>query len=102
MGHEVLAMVDSGEAALQAVRLGLPDIILMDIKIEGPIDGIETVIEIKKIAEIPVIYTSGNSDPSTLKRAQDSGCEAFLVKPIIETELKNEIDKVLAKTKPNI
>jgi CheY-like chemotaxis protein len=95
MGYDVIGVVDNAEAALQIVNAGLPDVVLMDIKIEGHLDGIETMREIKKIADVPVIYTSGNSDSSTLNRAKEIGYNAFLVKPVIESELRNEIEKIV-------
>jgi CheY-like chemotaxis protein len=96
MGFEVVASVPDGITAIEAVKKYLPDVIIMDVRIEGPIDGIETMVEIQKFSQVPVIYSTGNSEPSIFKRAKETNIKGFLIKPINYSELEviiNNIDK---------
>ena len=70
LGYEVIGIASSGEEALKKVRKTLPDLILMDIKIDGKYDGIETAARIKENHDIPIIYLTAYSDQDTLTRAK--------------------------------
>lgn len=83
LGHNVLAKVTSGEDAISAAQEHRPDIILMDIRLQGEMDGIEAMSEIRERGEnIPVIYITGNSDESYRKRVEKMKPLDFLTKPI--------------------
>jgi response regulator of citrate/malate metabolism len=84
---EVIGCVDNGEDAIEIAKKLRPDFILMDIRIEGEKDGIETATIIN--SDIPIIYASANSDAKTVDRAKKTNMLAFLVKPIIKSELLN-------------
>ncbi|MCE3280969.1 MAG: hypothetical protein K0S44_3160 [Bacteroidetes bacterium] len=90
-GFEVVT-VGSGKAAINAVKDFSPDLIVMDIRIEGDMDGIETMIEIEKFASIPVVYCTGNSEEAIIDRARKTNMKGFLVKPINNTELEEIIN----------
>lgn len=105
MGYEVVATTDSGEEALDMVREKKPDIILMDVKLKGSWDGIETVKEIRKNFSIPIIYLSGCSDGESRKRAEALGFSGFLSKPLQINDLQKAFDEALKKehiNKPEI
>ncbi|MDX1629900.1 MAG: response regulator [Fulvivirga sp.] len=92
MGHEVLGVHAKGESAITAVDEMPVDLILMDIMLEGQIDGIEAMRAIQsKHESIPVIYITGNSDESTKSRASKTNFEAYLVKPITYSQLQQII-----------
>jgi CheY-like chemotaxis protein len=93
-GYEVVASVPSGTAAINATKTFLPDIIIMDIRIEGDMDGIETMMEIQKFSNVPVIYSTGNSESAILDRAKATNMKGFLVKPIDYNEMIKLIDSV--------
>ena len=86
---EVIGCVDNGEDAIEIAKNLHPDFILMDIRIEGEKDGIETATIINN--DIQIIYASGNSDEKTVERAKKTNMLAFLVKPILESELHDII-----------
>jgi CheY-like chemotaxis protein len=96
LGHTVLEVQASGQGAIDAVSVSKPNLIIMDIKLMGSIDGIQTMIEIRKFSEIPVIYVSGNSDESVKLKAQATQSSEFMSKPIDLFELKERINKALA------
>jgi CheY-like chemotaxis protein len=87
LGHEVLASVSSGEAALEAVRLGFPDLVLMDIRLDGELDGIETARLMRQKADVPVIFVSAYVDAQTRRRAAETAPLAFVAKPLDEIDL---------------
>lgn len=94
LGHQVVATARDGETALRHVENFSPDIVLMDIRIKGEWDGIETTRRIKMNHSVPIVYLSGSSYPNSRDRAQQIGYEGFLTKPIQINQLKQAFDKV--------
>lgn len=88
LGYQVVSIVDSGEAAIVQSRQFNPDLVLMDIILQGRINGIDAANEIKKEQNIPIIYLTALSDGDTLREAQKSGPFGYIVKPFIERELE--------------
>ena len=82
---------------LEAAQSDKPDLMLMDIMIQGDIDGIETATKIRTILDIPVIYLTANADESTLERAKVSDAFGYLIKPFEEKELNTTIEMALYK-----
>jgi len=99
MGYEVLRIVSNGEMAIKTALSEKPDLILMDIMIQGDMDGIETASKILAHSSIPVIYLTANADESTLERAKVSDAFAYLIKPFEERELNTTIEMALYKHK---
>jgi CheY-like chemotaxis protein len=93
LGHKVIKAVKSGEEAIEFALNSDIDIILMDIRLKGEIDGIDTLIEINKTKAIPAIYVTGNSDDETKTRAEKTNMIAFCVKPFSYEELEQIIGK---------
>lgn len=98
-GYEIAGTVPSGEEALGYVESSIPDLILMDIKLEGEKDGITTAREISKSFDIPIIFTSAYSDESTLESAKDVFPYGYIVKPYAERDLEPVIKMALNKHK---
>jgi CheY-like chemotaxis protein len=96
-GAEIIGVATDSESAFRQAVMNRPDIILMDIRLDGDADGIETAQAIQNVYPIPVIYVSGNSDDRTLERAALTNMLAFLVKPITPDELQ----KVFAEFNKN-
>jgi CheY-like chemotaxis protein len=82
LGHNVLDKVSTGEEAVEKALMLKPDLILMDVRLAGKIDGIEAMEQISTLADIPVIYVSGNTDKANFERAKKTNCLEFLTKPI--------------------
>lgn len=93
MGHTVLAKVTKGKDAIQAAKDHNPDIILMDIRLQGEMDGIEAMSEIRQDSDVPVIFVTGNSDETYRKRVEESDPLDFLTKPITISDLNRSFDK---------
>lgn len=97
LGYEVAGIATSGEDAIRMVEEDRPDLILMDIILDGEMDGIETAREIHNRHSIPVIYLTANADEATVTRARDTAPHAYITKPTNERELFSNIDTALYK-----
>ena len=97
MGYKVVAHAASGDDALRQIKAYRPDVILMDIHIHGPIDGIETASRIPSDLQVPVIYLTVSSKSETLDRASTTKPYGYLVKPFSERELHATIQMALAR-----
>jgi two-component system, response regulator PdtaR len=96
MGHEVPAIIDSGDAVLAAVLVHKPDLILMDIKLRSFIDGVDAIKRVKLICDIPVIYLTAYPSKGSQDRADRTSPVAYLVKPISDTLLRESIERALS------
>lgn len=90
-GYEVLSVVHSGEEAVKKAITLQPDLILMDIILQGKMDGVDAARKIKEFLDVPVLYLTAleTVDLNRLKSTKGSG---YLVKPISEGELLNNIE----------
>ncbi len=96
-GYGVLSAVPSGEAALSLLCARKPDLVLIDIKLAGKLDGIEVAHYIRKVADVPVIYLTAYADDILIKRARETLPYSYLVKPVKERELIATIEIALHK-----
>ncbi len=101
MGYEVLDAVESGEEALEVVAQDPPDLVLMDIQLEGDLDGIDTAHMISKQQAIPIIYLTSNTDERTFNRAKLTQPHGFLSKPFRLTDIKHSIDLAFLDDNPS-
>lgn len=95
LGYTVVGVASSG---VDAIRLGgehRPDLILMDIKLKGAMDGIEAARSIQERFDIPVIYLTAFSDDETLERARHTLPLAYLIKPFVSTDLRAAVELAL-------
>ncbi|MCC5629300.1 PAS domain S-box protein [Nostoc sphaeroides CHAB 2801] len=96
-GYTVPVIASSGEEAINKAIEISPDLVLMDIKLKGSMDGIEAAEEIYKRLDIPVIYLTAYADEKTLERAKITEPFAYLIKPFKERELQTNIEITLIK-----
>jgi PAS domain S-box-containing protein len=87
LGYSVVAIAASGEEAILKARELQPDIVLMDIRLEGEIDGIQAAQQIWNELQIPIIYATGYSDKATVDRATETELFGYVLKPIKESDL---------------
>ncbi|WP_341530808.1 ATP-binding protein [Nostoc sp. UHCC 0302] len=99
LGYSITNTAFSGEDAINKVRENPPDLILMDIKLKGKIDGIEAAEEIHKYIDIPIIYLTAYADEKTLERAKVTVPFGYIIKPFKERELQINIEISLTKYK---
>ncbi len=98
LGYEVCAIASYGMEALESVKINSPDLILMDIKIKGEMDGIETAEKIKSTFNLPVIFLTGKPNEDFLQRAKKTEPCGYLVKPYNFSDLHATIEIALYKS----
>lgn len=98
LGYEVSGIFASGEAVLESVESLMPDLVLMDLKLQGKLDGIETAEIIKKMYKIPVILLTAYADNNTLQRAKELGPFGYIIKPFESRELHITIEMAIYRS----
>lgn len=98
MGYSILSIVSSGEEAIEKVKENEPDLILMDIMLDGEIDGIEAADMIRSFSNIPIIFLTAYSDEKILERAKITEPFGYIIKPFKERELQINIEIALYKS----
>ena len=99
LGYAVVDVVDSGEEAIERAADLSPDLILMDIRLAGVIDGIEAAEQIRDRFDIAAVYLTAHADEATLQRAKLTGPFAYLLKPVEERALHTAVEVALYKHK---
>jgi CheY-like chemotaxis protein len=97
MGYSVAGTVSTAEDAIKMAGEARPDLILMDIRIQGEKDGIAAAEMINSLYHIPIVYLTAHSDDKTLERAVKTQPYGFLIKPFRERELHSTIEIALYK-----
>ncbi len=97
--YTVTSMPSSGEVAIQNAEKDKPDLVLMDIVLEGEMDGIEAADEIRSRFNIPIIYLTAYADEKILERAKITKPSGYIVKPFINEDLKIAIEIALYRHK---
>jgi hypothetical protein len=101
MGYTVPAVAFSGRDAIQQVDRLRPDLVLMDIRLKGGVDGIAAAEEIQRRFRVPVVYATAYADDVTLARAKVTEPLGYLLKPFTERELRTAIETALHKHRAN-
>ncbi|AFZ44992.1 response regulator receiver protein [Halothece sp. PCC 7418] len=97
MGYEVMGRLASGEEAIELIQQERPDLVLMDINLQGEMDGIETATKLYKDHNLPVIYLTAYAGQSTLERAKESKPYGYILKPFKERELHAAIEIAISR-----
>jgi CheY-like chemotaxis protein len=87
-GYAVTAIVASGQQALEEAERSIPDLVLMDINLEGEMNGIETARALRERFTIPVIYLVAHSDNGLADEADLTDPVGYIVKPFEELAFK--------------
>lgn len=90
-GYDVVGVAYSGETAVELAQKHHPDLILMDIVLKGPLNGVDAAKEIRSL-DIPVVFLSAHSEGSTMERAREVEPYGYLIKPFDEKELLFSIE----------
>jgi len=97
LGCCVCAAASSGEEAIRKAGATRPDLVLMDIMLKGPMDGIDTATRIKELYRIPVVYLTAFGDDELLQRAKISEPSGYIMKPYRDRELQIAIEIAIYK-----
>ena len=94
-GYQVVGKAETYEEAMVFFMEKKPDLALVDIRIDGALDGIETVSRFNAIRPIPIVYLTAYADENTIKRAKESYPAAYVLKPFDERSLQLTIEFAL-------
>jgi CheY-like chemotaxis protein len=97
-GFVIAGMASSGIEALTVAGQTRPDLALVDIKLAGPMDGIEVALLLRSRFGVPSIFLSGTADPQVMQRARDAAPLGFLEKPFRPSQVFNALQRALART----
>ncbi|HEX2865538.1 MAG TPA: PAS domain S-box protein [Ignavibacteriales bacterium] len=97
LGYTVCGLASSAEEAVKRILEVKPQLVLMDIGLDGPADGITAAAEIKSKLDVPLIYLTANSDEGTFNRAKVTGPFGYVLKPFDERDLQTTIEMALYK-----
>ncbi|MDZ7385371.1 MAG: response regulator, partial [candidate division KSB1 bacterium] len=95
LGYQVVGIAASGEDAIAKAQRERPDLVLMDIKLKGEMDGVQAAEEIRRHLDIPVVYLTAYSDETTLQRAKITQPFGYVLKPFEERELHTAVEMAL-------
>ncbi len=96
LNFDIVSVVDNGEDALIEYDLYKPDLMLVDIHLNGEMTGIDVVSKIKEKTDLPIIYLTGDLDSDVIQKCKDTFPSAYLKKPIDLEQLKVTIEIVLS------
>lgn len=97
IGYEIADIITSGEEAVKKAPDILPDLILMDIRLNGKMMGTEAAVKIKEEIDVPIVFLTAYADDKNIEMAKDSEPYGYLVKPFYEKELHTTIEMALHK-----
>lgn len=95
LGYDVVAVVNTGKKAIEKAEKEHPDLILMDIRIKGGMDGVEAADTIRSRCEIPIVFLTAFLDEERLEKAKLTMPFGYLLKPVQKRDLKVTIEMAL-------
>lgn len=99
LGYVVCGLADTGEEAVALADRTRPDVVLMDIRLPGRLDGVEAAARIRQSLGAPVVFLSAHSDAQTLRRAGEAGPYGYVGKPFEDRELTTALEIALYKSR---
>lgn len=96
-GYDVRGVAADGESAVSLVEHEKPDLVLMDIHLQGPQDGVATAQALMERFGVPVVYLTAHGDPRTIDRARSTEPMGYLLKPFKKPDLENVVNIALAR-----
>ncbi|MDJ0388735.1 response regulator [Roseomonas sp. E05] len=97
IAHTVIGLSVSGEEAIAIAAAERPDIVLMDLRLEGRMDGVDAARHLREAFQIPVIFLTAYADPETVRRASQAEPQGYLLKPFEDLQLFTTIELALRK-----
>ena len=95
LGYRVVDTVAEGEKVVAAVLEHNPDLVLMDLRLAGALDGIAAARQIAQVRDVPIVFLTAHSDPETLAQACLTGPFGYILKPFDERELHTQLEIAL-------
>jgi PAS domain S-box-containing protein len=99
LGFEVTDKVASADEAMKSAAANRPDLVLMDVRIRGALDGIETAELLRRDYDVPVAFLTAHGDQETVERAKRTSPSGFLLKPFKQAELYSVVEIALYRAR---
>lgn len=96
-GYTVAALVGRSDEVIPAVQAHRPSVVLMDVRLRGPVDGVTLAEEIFVCEDTPIVFLSAFSDRDIVSRAAQSGAYGYLTKPVTIAALVSTIEMAICK-----
>jgi CheY-like chemotaxis protein len=100
LGYAVVALAASGVEAIQKALTLRPDVMLMDIRLQGPMDGVEAARQIRASVRVPVIFMTAYVDEETTQRLKAMSPWGYLHKPFTIQLVQSRLEQVLSGSQP--
>jgi CheY-like chemotaxis protein len=97
LGFSIVAAVGSAEEGIAIATRERPDLVLMDIRLEGEKDGVQAAVEIHQQVDVPIVYLTAHSDRLTVDRAKRTEHDAYILKPFHRHELQSTIEVAMKR-----
>lgn len=102
LGYRVSAIANSYETTLAAIKKDRPDLVLMDIQLQGKSDGIATAAQVREQFNLPVVFLTAHADAVTLEQATATQPYGYLVKPFDSHDLSTAVEVALSRHRSDI
>ncbi len=97
LDYTVAGIAPTGEEALRRLTALRPDLVIMDIELQGELDGIETAGRMRARTDVPIIFSSVHTDLPTIRRAIHSEAYGYVIKPVSREQLYTAIETALQR-----
>lgn len=97
LGYGVTAILTRGEEVMNHLKENKPDIIILDVRLKGKMDGIETAALVEQHFQVPIIYLTANTDDATFNRAKTTRPVAFISKPFKKLDLQRAVELTISR-----
>lgn len=96
-GYDVMAVAASGEHALILAAAEPPDLVLMDVRLAGRMDGVDTAGVLRLKHAMPILFLTAQSDARTVEQLSTSGADGVLFKPVDPPRLRSAVAELLSR-----
>jgi CheY-like chemotaxis protein len=96
-GYDVVAHADNGAEAVDLAERHRPDLVILDVRLRGEMDGIATAREIRRRVATRIVFVTAHVDPETRKAMAATGCDGLVAKPYTPAQLARAVEDALAR-----
>ena len=94
-GYDVCELVSTGEKAVERVRHEKPDLVIMDVFLNGSVNGLEAAVQIRSGSDIPILFITGYEERELIEQIKSLTSSTYLIKPITPKALESAITQAL-------
>ena len=96
-GYKVCELVSTGEEAVERIKQKKPDLVIMDVILNGSVNGVEAALEIRSQFDIPIVFVTGYEEEKLIEQIKSVESSTYLIKPFTPKALESAISNVLQK-----